>query len=235
VNFCTSCGTPRSNQDNFCEKCGKNFNSKNSGEISVEELSDQASGGKTPGAEDENSKNVDSPSIQSDWKLPSEVSMFSSNVDSPSIQSDWKLPSEVLTFSIASERRVRRESSKVLIIFSLTMSIILGASAWFLVDGMRPGESTQNIEIPENLPPSSPKKSDNFALACAAWSKGDNRTFAEYLALLVKEGSKYQEFVNVGFEHVTPHMTNPNGTGPSVYDLQQNINARNRILSAYCN
>ena len=81
---------------------------------------------------------------------------------------------------------------------------------------------------------STPKKTNNFALACAAWSKGDNRTFAKYLALLLKEGPKYREFVEIGFEHVTPHMTNPNGTGPSAYDLQQNINARNRILSDYC-
>ena len=81
---------------------------------------------------------------------------------------------------------------------------------------------------------SAPTQPNNFKLACAAWSKGDNRAFAKYLALLVNEGPKYQEFVNIGFEHVTPHMTNPNGAGPSAYDLQQNINARNRILSAYC-
>lgn len=79
-----------------------------------------------------------------------------------------------------------------------------------------------------------PTKSNNFRLACDAWSSGDNRTFAKYLALLLNEGSKYREFVDIGFEHVTPHMSNPNGGYPTAYDLQQNINARNRILSAYC-
>lgn len=150
-------------------------------------------------------------------------------------RSDWKLPSEVSTHSPDSGKSELKKSSIAPMSIILSVLLVIGVSTWFLVDQFSPGTNSQNIEIPQNLPPSSPKKSDNFALACAAWSKGDNRTFAEYLALLVKEGSKYQEFVNVGFEHVTPHMTNPNGTGPSVYDLQQNINARNRILSAYCN
>jgi hypothetical protein len=48
VNFCTSCGTPRSNQDNFCEKCGKKFDSDNSTEVNVQETLHPASGWKTP-------------------------------------------------------------------------------------------------------------------------------------------------------------------------------------------
>ena len=64
MNFCTTCGTQRNNRDNFCEKCGKNFNSDNSNEVSVQETLHPASGWKTPEKELEESKNLDSSSFQ---------------------------------------------------------------------------------------------------------------------------------------------------------------------------
>jgi hypothetical protein len=89
------------------------------------------------------------------------------------------------------------------------------------------------VQITPSEAASKPKV-NNLKLACAAWKKGDNKQFAKYLVRLQMQGSKYSQFVKVGFEDMKVHQTDPSKGGTDAYQMFQNAGERQRILSAYC-
>ena len=69
--------------------------------------------------------------------------------------SEWKLPSEVSEYSPDSITSKLKKSSIALLSIVLSVLLVIGASAWFLVDRFGQGTNSQNFEIPV-VPPYSP-------------------------------------------------------------------------------
>ena len=77
-------------------------------------------------------------------------------------------------------------------------------------------------------------KVNYLKLACTAWKKHDNKAFAKNLVQLQMQGSKYAQFVKVGFEDMKVHQTDPSKGGTDAYQMFQDADARYQLLSAYC-
>ena len=133
VNFCTKCVTPRNQGDNFCEKCGKDFNSDNSPRPPDEEPLYCTKCGKERHT----------------------VEPFCGNCGVRITHSDWKLPSEVSTYTPYSGTNELKKSSIAQLSIVLSFLLVIGASAWFLVNRSSPGTNSQKFEIPL-VPPYSP-------------------------------------------------------------------------------
>ena len=89
-------------------------------------------------------------------------------------------------------------------------------------------------QMPHSEAASKPKV-NYLKLACTAWKKHDDKQFAKNLVKLQMQGSKYSQFVKVGFEDMKVHQTDPSKGGADAYQMFQDADARYRILSAYCN
>ncbi len=124
MNFCTSCGTPRNKGDNFCEKCGEYFNFENSPRPTDQEPLYCTKCGKE--------------------RLT--VELFCGNCGVRITHSDWKLPSEVLTNSPGSITSELKKSSIAPLSIILSVLLVVGVSAWFLIDQFSPVTNSQNSD-----------------------------------------------------------------------------------------
>jgi hypothetical protein len=77
-------------------------------------------------------------------------------------------------------------------------------------------------------------KVDYLKLACSAWRVHDATLFTKFLVQLQMQGSKYSQFVKVGFEDMKIHGTDPSLHGADAVRLNQEELERQRILHAYC-